>query len=109
MTSEQIVREHTTLLRHGSDPLWVRLRVLLRQKGLKPEQVVLAESFTDDENCEFGVIVTPDRRIFSYDLIFDENDMEHAQFAGWTELSDTPDVTECYDLIPHAMKLLGKF
>jgi hypothetical protein len=79
--------EFTELIREGNDPLWRRLRELLRQRGIDPQTAELAESFEDDEFYEFGVLVTADGRRYEFEIDYAETPIAEAVFAEWRETS----------------------
>lgn len=79
-------RELTNLLRTGTDPLWVRLRQLLRERGIDPTTTSLVESFEDDEFYEYGVVETAEGKRFRYSIRYSETPLEHARFEEWERL-----------------------
>lgn len=105
--ARRTVEQLTQLLRHGEDPLWSRLRELLQDKGLDPQQLVLAESFEDDEGLEFGIVVTPAERAFQYDLSYSTESPEDAKLEDWQELPLNAEVLECYSGITTALQKLS--
>jgi hypothetical protein len=69
--------------------LWGRLRDLLDARSIDPRTTVLALTVEDGEAHEFGVVVTPDRRVFTYAL--DENGVGFDEWAEIThDYSGTP-------------------
>jgi hypothetical protein len=64
----------TQLLKEGSLPEYARLRELLRERGLDPDAVALADFFPDDGHLMFGVVVTQDDRVFEFDFVFRERE-----------------------------------
>jgi hypothetical protein len=47
----------TGLFRTSTDPFWILLRRLVRERGIDPDTSLLADSFEDDVNFEFGILV----------------------------------------------------
>src|SRR4051812_2169495 len=79
--------ELTELLRAGDEPVWSRLRELLVEKGLDPDEVIMAELSFDDDSLEFGLVVTPDHRVFQFDFDHLHNAIPTAEFSTWRDLT----------------------
>jgi hypothetical protein len=105
-----VAEQSTRLMRNDPDRLWSRLRDLLRERGLDPNVVVLAQFFPDDTNLEFGIIVTPGHGVYTFDLRYGSGDLkqqaETAYFSDWRDLTtwwrDSPyrkDVAAAMDLL----------
>ena len=82
----------TRLLRTSNDPLWIRLRECIRQRGYEPCDCALPQFFPDGGNLEFGLLVAPDDRVFEFDLVYGVGDLvaqqASAEIRNWTETSD---------------------
>jgi len=82
----------TALLREDSDPMWERLRVLLAERDIDPQQAVLAECFEDDVHLEFCVLVTPDGGVFEFDFVHGRGDIKTqlrtGVIANWERHTD---------------------
>ena len=100
----------TRLLRKSGDPVWARLRELLRARGLDPGQVALANLFPDDTNMEFGIVVTPDGRVYEFDLTYGKGDLRRQavtatisdwrdRTADWRDTTDRGDIEAAFDLL----------
>ena len=76
-SAQERAAELTALLRSSEDPLWRRLRSLLEAKGLKPMTVTVADLSRDDTSLEFGLIVTPDHRVFQFDFDYLHKTVSH--------------------------------
>ena len=60
------IRARTELMRTSVErPYWVRLRDLLHERGINPNEAVMAQSFPDDGQLEFGIVVTPEAKLSS--------------------------------------------
>jgi len=60
------IRARTELMRTSVErPYWVRLRDLLHERGINPNEAVMAQSFPDDAQLEFGIVVTPEAKLSS--------------------------------------------
>lgn len=99
MTEREIVQDMTGLFRTSAEPFWVRLRQVMRKRGIEPATSVLAESFEDDENFEFGILVTQDRRVIQYGFRYSDSSFSDGELTEWN------DVTERKDSIPHSSQV----
>ena len=88
----------TRLLRESNDPLWVRLRALLAERDVDVSRSALAVFFPDDTNMEFGVVVTPDRQVYEFDLHYGSGDL--AKQAATATIADWRDRTEWWRSMP---------
>lgn len=75
-------------LRTGEDAFWVRIRDLLRARGLEPDQTVLAQLHTEDTNRWLGIVVAPNRRVFEFEYDHLHTPIGEGQFSEWVELTD---------------------
>jgi hypothetical protein len=87
-------RLETEALRTSHEPQYQRLRQLLVERGLDPQQLVLSEFFNDERKLMFGVLVAPDRRIWTFyvdELDSDAGDQTQraARLYAWTDLTDS--------------------
>jgi hypothetical protein len=93
------VRKLTSLLRSGDEPFWSRLRSLLRERGVSPDEAALAECFPDGDSFEFGVVVATDRTdlfgvvvavdrtVFQFGLSYLDGKIEDGTFSEWVDLT----------------------
>src|SRR3954463_11892375 len=88
----------TLLLRESDEPLFVRLRELLDDRGIDVGRSALARIFPDDADMEFGVIVTPDRRVYEFDLHYGKGDL--ATQVATATITDWRDRTEWWESTP---------
>jgi hypothetical protein len=58
----------TQLLRASDDPFWRRLRQLLTAKHIDLSSTLVVQCFPDDQDFEFGIIVTKPRSVFQFGL-----------------------------------------
>jgi hypothetical protein len=75
-SADSVAALSTDLLRTGVERSWVRLRELLREKGLDPSAVVLAEMYPDDPGMEFGIVVVPGGAVYEFDFISGKGDLK---------------------------------
>ncbi len=109
MTTTQEILSLTALLRSGVDPFWVRLRELLSERGLALDKLMLASSFPDDTNLEFGIVVTNDRRVYQFAFDYLDKPVEQGKFTEWVDLTERhasspyhEEVAAALDLLPEA-------
>ncbi len=107
MTTPDYVKQLTNLLRMDKGPMWERMRVLFRGKGLDPATLVLADSFEDDDQFEFGLIVTPSGEVFQYGYDYRGKDISDGFFREWQNLTDRYKNTPYHEQIKIALKLVG--
>src|SRR5213083_1777666 len=81
------VRLRTGLLRSSADAICARVRQLLEERGVPPHQSLLAQSFPDDAQFEFGVVVARDRRVFRFGFDYLHRSPGEGTFTEWEELT----------------------
>jgi hypothetical protein len=107
MTGKQEIIELTALLRDSTDPMWMRLRQLLIEQGVSIETAVLATSFPDDTNFEFGVVVTNDRRVYQFGLDYLHKPVEQGRFTEWVDLTEQHASSPYREAVAVALDLLA--
>jgi hypothetical protein len=95
--------DSTRLLRMDDDPMWIRLRSLLVDRGLDPQRVALATLFPDDTNMEFGIVVTADGSVYEFDFIYGKGDLN--QQAATAFIADWRDRTAWWRDTPHRREI----
>jgi hypothetical protein len=102
-TKREYVVQCTQLLRKSEDPMWVRMRALLQERGVSPSTSILATSFPDDTSFEFGIVVTSDRQVFQFGLDYLHKPIEQGVFTEWIDL------TERYTGLPYSDDVAAAF
>jgi hypothetical protein len=102
-----VAAKSTQLLRDDSNPVWARLRELLRARGLDPDRVALADFFPDDTDMEFGIVVTPDGHVYEFDFIYGKGDL--ATQAGTATISEWRDRSTWWRDTPHRARIEQAF
>lgn len=82
-----MVAELTRLLRSSQEPLWARLREELTSRGLEPSQVALAVSHEDDEDFEYGVVVSPEGGVYEFGFSYLGRSTEEGEIVEWNNIS----------------------
>lgn len=99
----QEVLELTELLREDED--WKDLRDILIKKGFVLNEIVLAAFMEDDEENEYGVIVTPNMKVSEYSRSTKEgeNNIEHFSIKDISskknEIDKYPQIYVAIDMI----------
>jgi hypothetical protein len=102
----------TELLRTSDDWLYVRLRQLLPEHGVDVASDVLADLFPDDVDQGFGVMVTADRRVFTFVFHYGrKGDLKTRAATGflwdWTDLTSRWQSSPYDGQVREALGLLG--
>ena len=82
-------RKLTAELRENNGPRWRRLRKLLQEKGIDPAAAALAYLAEEDPCCEFGVVVTAEKKV--YQFVFDclRREIMEGVFSEWEDVTDS--------------------
>lgn len=99
----QEVEELTDLLRH--DAQWLDLRSTLGSKQLDPERVLLATFYEDEDENEYGIFVTDDRRVFEFKR--STRPGAKPRFSQWVERTGDDGALREYPQIVEALSLLS--
>jgi len=100
------VRLRTGLLRSSADAMWARVRQLLEERGVPPHQSLLAQSFPDDTQFEFGMVVAPDRRVFHFGYDYLHRSPGEGTFTEWEEFTQAWSKSPWANEISAALELL---
>ena len=110
--NHSVAVQSTRLLRESDDLLYTRLRELLGDHAVDPKVSVLADLFPDDGHMEQGYIVTPDRRVFAFELHYGKGDLKnHARTAflwNWNDITDVWAWSACRGQIEDALRVLDQ-
>jgi hypothetical protein len=93
------------LLHKSSDPMWVKIRSLLAEKGIDPQSSILVEVFPDDYHLVFGLIITSDNFVYKFDYNYRERAVDDGSFSKWSDLSDNYENTPYAKLIKNALRI----
>ncbi len=107
MSYRDQIELHTALLRESPDPLYARFRELLSERGIDPSTSTLAESFPDDSQFEFGIVVTADRRVYQFGFDYLHKPVREGTFTEWTDLTNTWQSSNYSNPIGRAVRLLN--
>jgi hypothetical protein len=99
----QEVEELTDLVR--TSPEWKDLRSALSAKDLTPSDVLLATFYEDEEENEYGIFVTTERRIFEFSRSTRKG--AKPRFTLWIERTGDSRTLREYPMIEEALALLS--
>ena len=68
------------------DASWASLRDELRRRGLDPADVVLVDSYDEDEGVEAGLLATAGERLIAWRRAY-EDDTGASRILEWREIS----------------------
>ena len=83
------IDELTGSMRSSQEPLWMRLRMLLRQRRVDAKGSLLAEFFEDDGALYCGIVVTQERRAIQFDLDLMGRAVEAAILSHWEDITES--------------------
>jgi hypothetical protein len=109
--AETTAQLSTSLLRASNEPLYRRLRELLTGYGVDVEADVLADLFPDDVDQEFGVLVTTERRVFTFVLVYGRRGDLNTQAAEavireWNEITEWWQASPYHANVGDALRML---
>ena len=98
---KQEVEELTELLRN--DPNWSDLRKALLDKNLNPDNVLLARFLEDEEENEFGAIITQDGKVYEYER---NTSSENYKFSKWQLVENINELLNTFEAVRIAIKMV---
>jgi hypothetical protein len=97
----------TILLRENkTHSFWDILRNILTENGIDYSKSYLAFSTEEDDDNEFGVILTPDKTVFKYDILLTDNGKMLAEILVWQDISKSYESSPYHRDIKSAIKLM---
>jgi hypothetical protein len=96
------------LLHKSSDPMWVRIRSLLAEKGIDPQSSLLVEIFPDDYQLFFGLIISPDDLVYQFDYNYRDTTIGNGVFSRWADITDNYEKTPYSKLVNSAFRKSNK-
>ena len=101
---QQEVNELTELLRRAAR--WEDLRIALASKNLGPNDVLLVTFYEDEEDGEYGILVSLDRKVIEYERCT-RNELAH-RFRVWRDRTGDSRFSQEYPQIGVALASLSK-
>jgi hypothetical protein len=84
---EPYIHAWTARLREGADPLYAKVADLLRQQGIDVQSAVLASFPIEGSTYASGVVVTPDRRVFEFEVSYPDKVYAQAALRSWCDVT----------------------
>ncbi len=106
MAAREDIQTYTCLFRTSIEPLWIRLREVVSERGVDPGTALLVESFEDDENFEFGILVTDDRRVIQFGFRYSVPSGIDGKLSEWNDITERRDSLPCRHEIATALSIL---
>ena len=89
MPEREDIETFTSLFRTGTEGFWVRLREVIRERGVDPNKSLLVDSVEDDINFEFGIIITHDRRVIQFGFRYSDPSCMDGKLTEWKDLTES--------------------
>ena len=86
---EKYIEELTQLMHKSEDPFWSRIRELLKEKGLELNKSILVDCFPDDEDFEFGIVLTKEQTVFQFGFNYSNRPVDKGKFSEWKNITKT--------------------
>ncbi len=106
MENREMICELTGLFRTSTDLFWIRLREVVRERGVDPDTSLLAVSFEDDEIFEFGILVNCDRSVIQYGFRYSDPSFSDGKLTEWNDLAERWSSTPHRSEISTALSML---
>jgi hypothetical protein len=103
--SSRVVQD-TRFLQTDDSPLYRRIRELLRLKGIDVDRSLAAVLGPEDQACESGIVVTPEKQVYEFELSYRNVPVEAAEFSTWRDLTDTYHTRARRDRIAAALEMV---
>ena len=81
------IQELTKIFHESNDAMVNGIRGCLKNKGVEPKSVIVAEWFPDDVDFEFGIIVDASKKVFQFGYDYSEKNKGEGVFSEWNNLT----------------------
>jgi len=97
------------VLRSGGElePVFARLRELVQAKGIDPNTAVIADFFPDDTSFYFGILVTPEARVFQLGYDYLHAAETEGKLSEWNELTQSWRTSLYHEEVRAALEFVG--
>jgi hypothetical protein len=89
MNWHRVVADKTDLLRNGDDPMHLRIRRLLGERGIDLQNALVANFMPEDQYMSSGIVVTPGGSVYEFEFAYRGGPVEEGTFSAWRDLTDT--------------------
>jgi hypothetical protein len=84
----------TRMLRESDSALFLGLRDSFVENGVPTQEVVFADLWPDDPSCEFGIVILPPDRVYTFDYYYGrQGDLwdryRNGKLANLTDITET--------------------
>lgn len=93
----------TNNLRNSKDNFYSVLRSKFSEKNVDTSKSALLEVFSDDVAFEFGVILTPERRVIQFGYDYLHKQFADGEFREWNVLSGANQYKEDVEIGNHLL------
>lgn len=100
------VQALTKLLRNDEGPFWTGLRRYLKSKSIDPAASYLVYSVELSMRTEFGVVVTPEKNVYSFAVEISPVDATITEELEWQNITATYPSSPYESNIVSALELL---
>ena len=83
----QLARARVLTRALRTSPWWSSVRDEARSRGLDPADLILLDSFDDDEGLEVGLLATSEERLIAWRREYDD-DAGTSRILEWREVTD---------------------
>lgn len=94
----------TTILRESHDALVRGIRARLKEKGVEPSNLIVAEWFPDDDQFEYGIVVDASGKVFQFGYNYFNKTEDNGEFSEWHELTSKWSDIPLHESIEIALK-----
>lgn len=83
------INRNTSVLRSARGEMYVRIKTLLKERGIDIDHILVVNIMEEDSYMESGIVVTPDMKVFEFEYYFRNTPHSQAAFSAWTDLTAT--------------------
>ena len=84
---EEIIKQYTQDFIKNTQPEYTRVRQLLKEKKIDVSKIIVVESFSDDTNLLFFVILTNGNNIYQFDYDYLHGEKDEGNIISWKDLT----------------------
>ena len=88
-TIKETITKQTKILRNSNESMVSGIRRCIEEKGIKPNEIIVAEWFPDDTSFEFGIIVTGDNKVYQFGYDYMNKPEGNGCLDEWVNLTNT--------------------
>src|SRR5262245_15363102 len=81
----------TVRFRQGLDQCWVGVKAFLAEKGTDVENLIIADTFPEDHQMIYVLVVGRDRQVYEFYYDWLNSDESNGRIKEWKDLTNTPE------------------